>query len=77
MASRDKMFSGVGMPSALDGAIEAYVDRFGVPPEVADLEGLGRDRELADLIWVAIRVGTPFDTASIANAWAARLDSHQ
>jgi hypothetical protein len=76
MVVRDKTLDRLGMPSALAGAIEAHVDRFGKPPVFASLPGVGRERELADLIWVAIRVGKAFDATTSTDASVVRAEAH-
>lgn len=65
MAARDRGISPLFASSALDGAITAHFTRFGSYPDLLGLEGRGQDRRLADLIWVAIRVGRPFDAAAV------------
>ncbi len=65
MVARDKVVTPIFGSSALEGAIEAYLGRFGSAPELLGLRDTGRDRQLAALIWVAIRVGKPFDADAV------------
>lgn len=55
--------------SPLDSAIETRRDRFGAPPGVWGLAGIGRDDELAALILAAVDADEPFDAEAVAVAW--------
>lgn len=73
MAVRDKVITRHSVSSALEGAIEAHRNHFGSVPNLVGLESTGQDRQLADQIWVAIRVGKPFDAAAVTKDSGSRL----
>jgi hypothetical protein len=56
-------------PSRLETAIASHRGRFRFAPGVGNLEGKGRDDELAALIEAAVLTSKPFDSEATAQAW--------